>query len=272
MQKVLKSFMGVSAGLTMALLSFAPAVSAATTTVTVSDNTAAGYNQPGWLFNNDPGSSTPFEFNSDQSSIGAGSLYVEPIGATAANKFTGENFINTPVADVGSISYDFQIGAGGVDADADQFYMNVYANFGVSADNKFYDCRYNVVPTVGSTSGFTTVTFDPTQAYDVTTRGGTSASPFACPAVPADMDLLSAGSNIRSFVLNVGDSDASDVGLDGYLDNVVVVASGDTTVSDFEPVLTPANKDACKKDGWKTFNTPVFKNQGDCVSFTNKQD
>jgi hypothetical protein len=31
----------------------------------------------------------------------------------------------------------------------------------------------------------------------------------------------------------------------------------------------PTNKDQCKKDGWKTFNNPSFKNQGDCVSYTN---
>jgi hypothetical protein len=31
----------------------------------------------------------------------------------------------------------------------------------------------------------------------------------------------------------------------------------------------PTSKDLCKKDGWKTFNNPSFKNQGDCVSFSN---
>jgi hypothetical protein len=29
----------------------------------------------------------------------------------------------------------------------------------------------------------------------------------------------------------------------------------------------PTNKDQCKGDGWKSFNNPSFKNQGDCVSF-----
>jgi hypothetical protein len=29
----------------------------------------------------------------------------------------------------------------------------------------------------------------------------------------------------------------------------------------------PTNKDQCKSDGWKSFNNPAFKNQGDCVSF-----
>jgi Thrombospondin type 3 repeat len=32
----------------------------------------------------------------------------------------------------------------------------------------------------------------------------------------------------------------------------------------------PANKDECKNGGWMNFNDPVFKNQGDCVSWTNK--
>lgn len=32
-------------------------------------------------------------------------------------------------------------------------------------------------------------------------------------------------------------------------------------------VVSPANADQCKNNGWKTFNNPVFKNQGDCVSW-----
>jgi hypothetical protein len=43
--------------------------------------------------------------------------------------------------------------------------------------------------------------------------------------------------------------------------------SNGTVTYDFEPTLTPANKDQCKNNGWKTFNTPAFKNQGDCVSY-----
>ncbi len=32
-------------------------------------------------------------------------------------------------------------------------------------------------------------------------------------------------------------------------------------------VNPPTNKDQCKSGGWKNFNNPTFKNQGDCVSF-----
>jgi hypothetical protein len=34
-----------------------------------------------------------------------------------------------------------------------------------------------------------------------------------------------------------------------------------------EDTAPPTSKDQCKKDGWKSFNNPTFKNQGDCVSY-----
>ena len=43
-------------------------------------------------------------------------------------------------------------------------------------------------------------------------------------------------------------------------------------VSNVEPPTiptTPENKDQCKKGGWKNFVDPSFKNQGQCVSYTN---
>jgi hypothetical protein len=57
----------------------------------------------------------------------------------------------------------------------------------------------------------------------------------------------------------------------GYFDDVQIVhASGDgfDKSYDFEPQIgPPEDKDECKNGGWQTFNTPVFRNQGDCVSF-----
>lgn len=35
---------------------------------------------------------------------------------------------------------------------------------------------------------------------------------------------------------------------------------------------TPDNKDQCKNDGWKTFYSPVFKNQGSCVSYVESNE
>ncbi len=139
--------------------------------------------------------------------------------------------------------------------------------------NKFYDCRYNVVPT--TSSGWTTVTFDPNVAtYDVRTRTDSAstplvdeASPFACPSSPAGMDALSLNSTIRAFVINVGDSSASDLGINGYLDKAVFSTVSGTTTYDFE--FEPKTKDQCKDNGWMfgLGNGLEFKNQGDCVSY-----
>jgi hypothetical protein len=35
------------------------------------------------------------------------------------------------------------------------------------------------------------------------------------------------------------------------------------------PPSGPTNMDQCKNNGWKTFSSPSFKNQGQCVSYTN---
>lgn len=273
----MRRIIGALGALTLAVVMALPA-GAATTTVEVFGDTASAENDPGWMFNRDPSTATPYEFTLDEASIGNGSVYVEPIGPNPSDKFIAELFAVTPIADIESLTYDFLIGDGGTAADANEFYLNVYANFGMSDDLKFYDCRYNIVPTTGSTTEWTTVTFDPTEAYAVTTRGGASASPYPCPASPADMDELSEGSNIRAFVLNVGDTSDSDAGLDGYLDNVVLTANGDTTIYDFEvdedgngvaDTAPPTDKDDCKKGGWATFDNPSFPNQGQCIKYVN---
>jgi hypothetical protein len=56
---------------------------------------------------------------------------------------------------------------------------------------------------------------------------------------------------------------------DGNADKIVV---NDTTF-DFENHTVATNKDQCKDDGYKNFNPPggPYKNQGQCVSFTNHQ-
>jgi hypothetical protein len=67
--------------------------------------------------------------------------------------------------------------------------------------------------------------------------------------------VLGIGVNIGTF--NPGYT----VGADGVQFN--------DTVYDFEVGRRPTSKDDCKDGGWATFNDPAFKNQGDCVSFTN---
>lgn len=60
-------------------------------------------------------------------------------------------------------------------------------------------------------------------------------------------------------------------GYTGNVDSFTLGTAVGTTTSDFEPTVTsPTTKDQCKNAGWKTFNSPSFRNQGKCVSFVNK--
>lgn len=219
-----------------------------------------------WLFNRDASTSTPYEFSLDEASTGYGSLYVPPITNTTASgapepkdKFIAEQFLGTgtgdrvAVADLDRISYDFQIAGAGDASDANEFYLNLYT---LLADvDGYYDCRYDYVPTTGSTSAFTTASFRTSDTpARVTSRGGAS-----CPATPS---ALPSGAVVNFFALSVGDTSANDTGLAGYYDNVVVsFGDGSWTAYDFEP--TPATKDDCKKGGWERYG---YRNQGQCVS------
>ena len=246
------------------VVSAAAGIAHADTTVRVSGNTAAAENMPGWMFNRDPGTATPFEFNLAAASVGFGSLYVLPIANDAnpgivshdgnKDKFIGELFLGTTVARTGTMSFDFKLGAGVDVSKASQFYWNVYANYATSSATKFYDCRYSVTAASGSAAMFTTVVFDPAVAAPVTTRTGSAI----CPEKLAEM-----GPNavVRAAVINVGDTSASDAGVGGYLDRVVVNVDGSATTYDFDVPLQV--KDQCKSGGWEAFG---FANQGDCVS------
>ena len=205
----------------------------ADTTVVVTGNTAPAENQPGWMFNRDLSTSTPYAFDADKASIGSGSLHILPIGSNASDKFIAENFIKTAVADLNSISYDFLIGGTGTVSDAQQFYLNVYANS--VNDNKFYDCRFDYVPAAGSTSVFTTATFNATDTPVNVQQSGTAR--ITCPATLSQMP---SGSYVRAFSISVGDTSASDQGLAGYLDKVVVNMNGGITTYDFEPYVAPS--------------------------------
>lgn len=234
----------------------------------------------GWAFNRDTTTMTPYEFTEDKKSIGAGSLYVLPISdANPKNKFVAEKALNIPAADLQSVAYDFLIAGNGDAADANQFYLNIYTN--KPGSTTFYDCRYDYVPTTGSTSAFTTASFSrtdtPVNVADRTTGGDT----YVCPPKLSDLE---AGSTVSFFSLSVGDTSTSDTGLAGYLDKVVVSTTSSTTTYDFEknqpapPVptaTTPESRDDCKNDGYKNFvdhKGNKFKNTGECIKYVQKNN
>ncbi|HYF96900.1 MAG TPA: hypothetical protein VD947_02565 [Patescibacteria group bacterium] len=255
-------FVGMMLALAASLTVFSSA-QAADSTVRVTGNTvdeSAGENgSSGWWFNRDTNTDTPYEFNTDEASIGSGSLYVKPISSNPADKFIAEYFYFEEIANVNSISYDFKTDN---ESDVDQFYLNLYVNDG-NDPTEFYDCRYEIVPSSlnpDPTTGFTTFTYDLSDpASSVTQRSTSNINP--CPISPSD---LPDGAVLRAISINVGDSSANDTNLSGHLDNVVLNTASGTTTYDFEPEVQ--RKEDCKNGGYATYG---FRNQGLCIQYMN---
>jgi hypothetical protein len=57
------------------------------------------------------------------------------------------------------------------------------------------------------------------------------------------------------------------IDVQGTADLTNITFNGVTQVPTVTQVGPPTTKSACKHGGWKTFNNPSFKNQGQCVSF-----
>jgi len=56
----------------------------------------------------------------------------------------------------------------------------------------------------------------------------------------------------------------------GNADKLTIGVGGNNTTYDFEPTVgPPTSKSQCKHGGWRDFNNPKFKNQGQCVAFVN---
>ena len=243
MRTVLRA--GFIAALALTLLS--AGVARADTTV-VSGDTASGENQPGWAFARDASNAVPYEFVLGNASTGKGSLHVPPIPAPSVKKFIAEHFVFLPVADFTSLSWDYLMA--GASPSASSFYINVYVTLPTSSPTKYYDCRFDFIASSGSTASYTTQTI--TSATPKSGGGGSGC--------PATIGGMTAGSQIRAYSLNVGDTGGGDIGDAAYLDNVVLQTSAGTDAYDFEPT-----KDACKKGGWAYSGSP-FANQGECVS------
>jgi uncharacterized membrane protein len=59
----------------------------------------------------------------------------------------------------------------------------------------------------------------------------------------------------------------------GNADKLTIGVGGRTTTYDFEPAIgPPTSKSQCKKGGWRSFNNPRFKNQGQCIAYVNHHD
>ncbi len=186
-----------------------------------------------------PTGPVPVDFNTDQASIGSGSLAFGPVSSTPADKFLmappygTAGFLTSAIPDTlrsafSSISYDFFPAA----LSADNFYLNVYVDQdGDGPAASFYDCRYDYVPT-GTTGAWNTFTIAAaTTPTAVVATGSTVCAPTLAGG--------NAGDQILYMVINGGQSNATDAGLAGHWDNVRLSAGGLALTFDFEAALPP---------------------------------
>jgi hypothetical protein len=162
-----------------------------------------------------------------------------------------------------------------------------YSTKQVSAAFAGGDPSYQLPVFLNGTAGFTTFVYEPYQngsvsnnvwqSWDVdsgqfwSTRtvtcsnGGVVAGGGGAPFYTlSQIKIMCPDAMVLGFGVNIGSNNPSyDVETD--------LVSFNGTAYDFEPVLSPSDKESCKDGGWMTFNAPAFENQGQCVSYVNHQ-
>ena len=204
--------------------------------------------------------------------LGIGSVTFEtPTGADKVQLFNYDH-IGTPLSQVSSMSYSTYRTAGAAQQ--------------VTAINLEVDVN-GAAP-----GGFTTLVFEPVyntsqgavvsgqwQTWDAYNGGNAiwwSSNPI--PGAPNRDTFVSWNSIVAAnpdavivggFGLNQGSGNS---GLVSSVDALHFDTPTTDVTYDFEPFHVATNKDACKDGGWRTLRRAdgsSFKNQGDCVSYTN---
>jgi hypothetical protein len=256
----------------VAVLAFAGATMAATTTVVVTPA-----NHQGWVLNtvvlgNGP-VATDFSGPGD-SDDGNGSFHFGPIAGSGAEKLEIQPpEVGQLVADFDSLAFEYDVmnppASGGVSS---HVYVNIYVDsaangigfFGSGITSTgFYDCRYLFTATTNN-PGWNTLEFVATDA-----PAGLTSRHSSCAATLAGFTDLS---QIEFFRLNGGGTGTSDNGLEAAYDLVAIEFNGNATVYDFEPYAVASSKDQCKDGGWQNVfrdDGSAFKNQGNCIQYVN---
>jgi len=245
-----------------------------TAVVTESDITRQPENTPptnNWVLYTRNAGNAAFRSGPGTPPLGIGSLeFTTPTGADKATLFNYD-YVGQKLSDVNAISY------------------STYRTFGSKPDQV---AALNVEVDVNgaATGGFTTLVFEPVyntaqgtvtdgvwQSWNAfgsgrwwSTRDIPGVCAFECYAswndiVAANPDAVIAG--------GVGINQGS--GNPGLTSAVDKFKFGTTTLCNtfnFEPYRVAESKDQCKNNGWQTYKRAdgsSFKNQGDCVSYTN---
>jgi len=117
--------------------------------------------------------------------------------------------------------------------------------------------RFNVVTTNGSTD--TTFFLGCNNVTPTTNSNGTVTYTF-------DAATLAAGGNQVPFPTGTIKSVSVLIDVQGTADLTSITVNGQLQVP-APTATTPSTKADCKKGGWRNFDSPSFKNQGQCVKY-----
>ncbi|HET7060097.1 MAG TPA: hypothetical protein VFH99_02150 [Candidatus Saccharimonadales bacterium] len=190
--------------------------------------------------------------------------------ATTTSKAQYLHDANTPLANVTDLSYSTkQNSASFAEGDA-SYQIPVELNGSSGFSTLVYEPYQN--PTQGTVTPGVWQQWDVDQGLfwssrTVTCSNGTIVGTAGGPATYtlAQINSICPDAVAVGFGVNVGSNNP------GYDVEADLVNFNGTTYN-FEPFQTPSDKDACKKDGYKTLtdqNGQPFRNQGQCVSWTN---
>jgi hypothetical protein len=255
---------------TSALMLGGVATAGAATTVTVKEGDVARQpeNTPptrNWVIYNRNAGNAAFRSGPATPPLGVGSVELTtPTGADKVQVFNYDQ-VGRPLSDINRLGYSTYRTAGSAQQVTA---MNIEVDVNGAAPGGFTTLVFEPVYNTGQG----TVVNGQWQTWDAYDGGNAiwwSSNPI--PSAPnrdtfvSWSTIVAANPNaviVGGFGLNQGSGNG---GLTAAADALGI---NDTTFN-FEPTLTPASKDQCKNGGWQSFNSPTFKNQGDCVSYTN---
>lgn len=215
------------------------------------------------------------------SPLGSGSLQLttdgSPVSGQDKAQFLTTNHVGTKLSDVTTLAYWTKQDPAhtGFVAGLPSFQLEIDAD--------------GVIDPVNPGAGYTTMVYEPYnvfgnavvqnnvwQQWDVDTgtfwssrsvaeltptKGGLQAGGGGAPFYSLQ-DLKDKFPNavVLRIGVNIGSNNAA---FNTYADGVVF---NDTTYN-FEPVISVTTKEDCKNGGWQKSNSPVFRNQGDCIHY-----
>lgn len=273
--------------LLLLLCAIAIASSVALTGVTAQQNcggtvTVTDTNMNGWTDSSTEGANVSFVNGPTMPPLGVGSaqLSVGPNSTDdTAAQLRNPNYAGTKLSQLTALTYSTFVSHDGSGGQAPYIILNVdYDNNGTTDDLLFFEPVYQTAAFFPSNPQ-QALMLNTWQTWNALNGGwwslngtggatpGTGVKPLSAiiAAFPnATIVNSSSGGGVRivagfgagAWDNFVGNADAFTIGVNGC-----------NTTYNFEPAIAPTTKDQCKNGGWQTFNSPAFKNQGQCVSF-----